>query len=229
MPAITQTEKVVDNGDDTYSKVASIGGGGVAAGATDSGSPVKVGGVYNAPVPTYTAGQRADLQTGSRGSLNVSLLTPDSSAPIGVAGSGTDGTTNAATTLAVRGYNVRFNGVSWDRDRKANLVARLVSAAASTNATLVKSTPGDVHKIRGFNANAAARYLKLYNKATAPTVGTDVPFMTIYLPATSSFEVNLDGLYFSLGIGFGLTTAAADADVGALTAADVLALNITYA
>lgn len=32
------------------------------------------------------------------------------------------------------------------------------------------------------NINAAARYLKLYNKASAPTVGTDTPVLTIPLP-----------------------------------------------
>lgn len=107
-------------------------------------------------------------------------------------------------------------------------VARLLSAAASVNATLVKNTKGRVFRIAGFNANAAARYLKLYNKATAPTVGTDVPVWTEYLAPTAKFTIDLDGLYFATGIGFGLTTAAADADTGALTAADIQALNLTY-
>ena len=32
------------------------------------------------------------------------------------------------------------------------------------------------------NPTATAAYLKLYNKASAPTVGTDVPVLTITLP-----------------------------------------------
>lgn len=108
-------------------------------------------------------------------------------------------------------------------------VARLLSAAASVNSTLVKSSRGRVFRIAGFNANAAARYLKLYNKATAPTVGTDTPVWTEYLAPTSKFSIDLGGLYFATGIGFGLTTAGADADTGALTAADILAMNLTYA
>lgn len=64
----------------------------------------------------------------------------------------------------------------------ANKVSRIVSAANTTNATSAKAGPGYLHHISGYNAAAAARYLKLYNKASAPTVGTDTPFMTIYLP-----------------------------------------------
>jgi hypothetical protein len=58
-------------------------------------------------------------------------------------------------------------------------ITRLVSAAASTNATSAKAAPAQVHSVVGYNAAAALRYLKLYDKASAPTVGTDTPFMTI--------------------------------------------------
>lgn len=113
----------------------------------------------------------------------------------------------------------------------ANLVrfvSRIVSAAASTNATLAKDSAGFLHQFTGYNAAATARYLKFYNKASAPTVGTDTPVMTVYLPATSGFAIDVPGLYFPTGIGYALTTAAADADTGALTAGDVVALNVVY-
>ncbi len=45
--------------------------GTIASGATDSGNPVKVGGVYNAVAPTLTDGQRGDLQLTVGGRLNV--------------------------------------------------------------------------------------------------------------------------------------------------------------
>ena len=105
--------------------------------------------------------------------------------------------------------------------------ARLVSAAASTNSTLVKSSAGRITAIQGYNAAATLRYLKLYNKATAPTVGTDVPVKTLPLPPQAAFAYDA-GHYFATGIGFGLTTGVADNDTGALTAGDVLALNIDY-
>ena len=205
--------------------------GAVASGAADSGNPVKVAGVYNSTLPTFANGQRAGLQTGTRGSLNVTNFFPDSAtAMLGAADNG-DGVAVSATAdkLAVLARGMRFNGTGWDRDRKASQAARLISAAASTNATSVKASAGEVHKIRGFNNNAAARFLKFYNKASAPTVGSDTPVLTYRLAPTADFAIDLDGFYFSTGIAFAITTAAADADTGALTAGDIVAMNISYA
>lgn len=104
---------------------------------------------------------------------------------------------------------------------------RLVSAAASTNATVAKATNGTLKRVTGYNAAAAARYLKFYDKATAPTVGTDTPRKTYYLPPATGFVFDLDD-YFGQGISFALTGAAADADTTNLTAGDVVCLNVDY-
>lgn len=104
---------------------------------------------------------------------------------------------------------------------------RLLSAAASTNATSVKSKPGAIHRVQGYNNKASAVFLKLYDKATSPTVGTDVPRKTIRLAATANFDFEMHDSYVN-GIGFAITTAAADADTGALVAGDIVALNIDY-
>lgn len=112
-------------------------------------------------------------------------------------------------------------------DNGATSAARLLSAAASTNATSVKASAGFVYRVRGYNNNAAARFLKFYNKASAPTVGTDTPVLTYRIAPTADFAFDVC-LYFATGIAFAITTAAADADTGALTAGDIVALNITY-
>jgi hypothetical protein len=104
---------------------------------------------------------------------------------------------------------------------------RLLSAAATTNATSVKATNGTLRRIIGYNAASGARYLKLYDKASAPTVGTDTPRKTHYLPAATGFAFDLDD-YFGQGIAFALTAAAADSDTAALTAGDIVCLNIDY-
>jgi hypothetical protein len=107
--------------------------------------------------------------------------------------------------------------------------SRIVSAAGTTNATSAKAFQGRLFYVKGFNNAAAARYLKIYNVAGAPTVGTDVPTHTIYLPAKSAFALDWpSGFFFSTGIGYALTTGSADADTGALTAGDVLGLNLEY-
>jgi hypothetical protein len=98
---------------------------------------------------------------------------------------------------------------------------KLISAA-STNATLVKAGPTTVSMLTGSNINAAARYLKVYDKATAPTVGTDEVAYTFILPgATTGAGSNIPlarELNLIRGFGLALTTGVADTDTGAVAA-----------
>lgn len=109
-------------------------------------------------------------------------------------------------------------------------IARLVSAAATTNATVVKNAAGRLYEFTGYNAAGAVRYLKFYNKATAPTVGTDIPILTFALPPGAGFVVELSayGYAFSTGISYATTTGSADNDSAAVTLADIVGLNIFY-
>ena len=103
-----------------------------------------------------------------------------------------------------------------------------VLAAATTNATSVKGSAGQLYGWQISNVSAAAKFVKFYDKATAPTVGTDPPVVTIGLPANST--VNLDaanGIAFALGIGLAITGAYTDADTTAVAAGDVL-VNLLY-
>lgn len=97
------------------------------------------------------------------------------------------------------------------------------NSAATTNATSIKASAGTVWSINVSNTNAALRYLKLYNKASAPTVGTDVPVLTIPIPATSTIKVDggSNGIRFSTGIALATTTGATDADTGAVAANEI--------
>ncbi len=105
-------------------------------------------------------------------------------------------------------------------------------AAGSTNATSVKASAGNLYSIVAIGLTANVRYLKLYNKASSPTVGTDVPVMTIPIPGnTQGAGVSIPfsmGVNFGTGIALAITTGAADADTGAVTASDVI-INLTYA
>ena len=105
-----------------------------------------------------------------------------------------------------------------------------LNSAATTNATSVKATAGRVWHIAWSNQNAAARFLKLYNKASAPTVGTDIPVMVIPMAASSFNLVDFDtfGSQFGTGIAYAITGAIADADVTAVTAGDTkIVINYT--
>lgn len=142
--------------------------------------------------------------------LPVNIVTP-ATLPVSVAAAVT---TNAGGVAAAGGFST----------------ARLVSAAASINATVVKASVGRLYRITGFNASAAVRYLKLYNKATAPVPGTDTPVASFRIPASSPIAIDYGsiGLSFAAGISYVLTTGTADADTGALTAGDIEHLTFAF-
>lgn len=98
-----------------------------------------------------------------------------------------------------------------------------VNSAATTNATSVRASAARLMMVVASNVNAAARYLKLYDKASAPVVGTDVPLLTIPIPATGQVSVELGamGLNFANGLALAITAGAADTDVAAVAAAEV--------
>lgn len=95
-------------------------------------------------------------------------------------------------------------------------------SAASTNGNNVKATGGQVYGYDIGNNGASDVWVKIYNKATTPTVGTDVVFRTIYVPKGQARSYhNTVGIPFTLGIGIGITGGAADADTTAVAAGQV--------
>lgn len=102
----------------------------------------------------------------------------------------------------------------------ATPTAYTLSAAATTNAAVVKATAGTLYSILVSNTAASTVFLKFYNKATAPTVGTDVPVAVVPVPASGLQQLNLGalGLRFGTGIGIAITAGAADTDTAAITA-----------
>jgi hypothetical protein len=56
-------------------------------------------------------------------------------------------------------------------------------SAASTNAASVKGAAGQVYGIKGINIAQYPVYVKLFDKATAPTPGVDTPVRTVPLQA----------------------------------------------
>lgn len=108
-------------------------------------------------------------------------------------------------------------------------VSKLASAAATNNSTNMKSSAGKLFAVQGFKATAAACWVKFYNKASAPTVGTDLPFISLYCPASSPFLFTYHGgIQFSTGIGYAIVTGTSETDNTAVAAGDILNLNILY-
>lgn len=103
------------------------------------------------------------------------------------------------------------------------------ASTASTNATLIKGSSANVNSIVVANVRNSNVFLKLYNKATAPNVGTDTPSMTIVIPANLTLSVPCGpfGIRFPLGLGMGLTTGIPVNSTGAV-AVDDAHVSISY-
>lgn len=106
--------------------------------------------------------------------------------------------------------------------------AHVTISAASTNATSVKAATSRLIAYECFNQNTSVRYLKLYNKASAPTVGTDTPIKVIAIPGSGGANLYIDkGVKFDTGLAFAITTGAAHTDTGAV-AANEIQINLDY-
>jgi hypothetical protein len=85
------------------------------------------------------------------------------------------------------------------------------SSTNSTNATSVKNSPGTVfnliiHNTHNGLGGGTSISFRLYNKTTAPVVGTDTPFTIIDVPSNSSKEINFtSGITFTDGIAYSIT------------------------
>jgi len=94
---------------------------------------------------------------------------------------------------------------------------------AGTNAALVAA---GVVSLRGYylvNTHATLmRYVKLYDKASQPNVGTDTPKLTLGIPPGSGANLGVEEIDFELGIGLALTTGPADSDLGAIAANEII-------
>lgn len=166
-----------------------------------------------------TRGQRAAISAAGRLSVDasgVAVPITDNSGSLTVDNAGTFAVQNAPQAQTTGGLTIGpASG------------AKLLSAA-STNATSVKGSAGQVYGWYLYNANAAVRYMKLYNKATSPTVGTDVPVMVVPIPpgAAANVEYHM-GIAFGTGIALALTTGVADADTGAVAANEIV-VNLLF-
>jgi hypothetical protein len=102
-------------------------------------------------------------------------------------------------------------------------------SAATTNLTAVKASAGNLYSIRAFNSGAGIAYLKLYNKASAPVPGTDLPVQVFPIPAGGSINESFGtkGMRLATGIATGVTGAYAFSDTTAVAAQQVL-LSLSY-
>lgn len=128
------------------------------------------------------------------------------------AGTGAAGTFSATAATSGGATPVKFN------------------SAASTNSTSVKGSAGQIYALTIINTTATLYYLKLYDKASAPTCNSDTVLQVYPVPASTTgagFVMPIPvGMAFTLGIGLCLTGALADNDN--TNAATGVAINVVY-
>lgn len=146
------------------------------------------------------------------------------------AGTGTFATSLSTLPALVTG-SALVGRVNVEPQTANGLTPSVTISAASTNATSVKASAGQLYSIFCSNTNAAVRFLKLYNKASAPTVGTDTPVLVFAIPgntAGAGFSWSSDmGVAFGTGLAFALTTGVAHSDTAAVAANEIV-VNLGY-
>lgn len=199
--------------------------GNVASAATDSGNPVKVGGVYMTTPTTLTNGQRGNMQLNAEGAVRIAGSTVALTRAISTTVATIADQNGASRPLAAA--SMLHNGTTLDPAFKPNTFKRVASSAASGSPDFAKASAGDVMQFWGL-CGATAAYLQLYNKATAPTIGTDTPVLTYPILATSKFAESIPngGAYFPTGIAFAFTTDAAGTTGSAAAAITSFALLV---
>ena len=137
---------------------------------------------------------------------------------------------DSATLSALEGVNATVSGTAGTVNPVVPATPYFVNSAASTNGALIMTGTSNVSSFYATNEGATTAYIKLYNKATAPTVGTDVPEMTIPVPdaaavsgvpGVATIPIGFHGFRFALGLGIAITRKAVYTDTTAVGAGEV--------
>jgi hypothetical protein len=200
------------------------------AGGTDTGVAVLAVRTTTPATVTPANGDWVPLRTDDQGSLRVNITSGGSQASIDDSAF-TAGSTEVVpvafladetSTDSVDENDMGAARMTLDRKQIVTPYAHTAGgatpvtyvSAASTNATLVKNSAGQIYTVICTNINASARYLKIFDKSTSPTVGTDVPVQNYMIPGNSNgFVIALPmPLQFTSGIAFAITTGIALTD-----------------
>lgn len=103
-----------------------------------------------------------------------------------------------------------------------------IVTTASTNINSLAAVPTGFD---GFSAwSTVTCYLKVFDKASAPVLGTDVPAMTFMIPGNvpQRIDFGVETCAMKNGLQIAVTLNPADADATALAAANTSGVDIFY-
>lgn len=104
-----------------------------------------------------------------------------------------------------------------------------LNSAASTNTGFIKNAAGNLISFVATNHGASPAFVKLYQKASAPTLASDVPVQVHQVAAGGTLVMPLSGtgMRFNTGIAIAITRNASDTDTTAIGAGEVK-VHATY-
>lgn len=144
----------------------------------------------------------------------------------------TAGTLSYAFSLTKSAITLPAAGVARITNTSAEGVTNLrhYITAATTNLTSVKTSGGMLNSLWAYTGTGKTNFVKLYNKASAPVIGTDTPDLTIGVAngQAISFNCGTSGIRFTSGIAMAITAGMADNDATATAAGDTV-VSLTYA
>lgn len=111
----------------------------------------------------------------------------------------------------------------------SGLLINKVLTAAATTPVLIKASAAQIYGWHFANNATSARYVRFFNVATSPTMGTTSPTFVIPLPAGGGavLDPNALGIPMATGIYYSITAGAADLDNTAPAANDVVGTIFT--
>ncbi len=190
--------------------------GSVASAATDSGNPVKIGGLFSTTAATVTSGQRSDIAVGSTGSVRVQLCNVNDGGSTNCVNLGSDNVDGASSTsaaqrpiMASRGW--KYNGSTWDRDFACTSQASATVTAGATT-EIVALTASQVIRVCAFTIGISASGTVKFVQGTGTNCGTGTADI---MPATQLTS----GEVIAMGDGTAAVLRTASANALCVTAA----------
>lgn len=203
---------------------------------TDSGSPVKVGGKFNTTRPTFTDGQRGDIQIDARGNLAVMPFNGANPASFGADNADTVAVSATADKQRVISRGSVYNGTSWDRqygDATNGLWVNVKTGTVGSNSPTGSAVPTNAFYIGARNSAGSLADVNLAANATNTSgnqfLGASVIAQVDDVSPTAITENNFGNIRMStdrsLLVANRATTPAQTSVAGSATSTSLLAAN----
>jgi hypothetical protein len=172
--------------------------------------PISVAAIYPSTTPSFTNLDRAALAVNTNGILSTASVNP---LQVGTAGNPIN------EVITFQGANTVIESTI--------KTAKYISTGTSLDSTILLTTASYFKLLQAFNNGTTAAFLKVYDKSTAPTVGTDVPITTVCIPAGRGALGVSAPIKVSNGLSFVITANPTDSDTTAVAANQVVLNFVT--